>query len=54
MKKLLYAIAILVCISFFSVRDAGKCSSPLCYKKPGKTNTYKEENLSPVYNFLSI
>lgn len=54
MKKLLYVAVIFICMSFLSLHDAKKCGASICFKKCMKTNLQKEENLSPVYNFLSI
>ena len=53
-RTIVVALLLIVAISLLSLHDTKKCTGPICFKKCMKTNLQKEENLSPVYNFLSI
>jgi len=58
-KKIIYAMAIIVCISFFSFKKVGQCTAETCLGKclPEKiipVTTDVESNLSPLYNLLKI
>jgi hypothetical protein len=53
-RTIIVTLLLIVVISFLSLHGAKKCNTSICFKKCMKTNLQKEENLSPVYNFLSI
>jgi hypothetical protein len=58
-KKLVYAVLLIVCISFFSFRQAGQCNAESSLKNSFQKKIIPavvdgEANFSPLYNLLKI